>query len=71
MEKPKVCGCGGAYKRAPSPENKREGSRYFACNRCGARIEQTSNGYEFKDPAPPPPPTPAPAPVPPLPRRPW
>ena len=71
MEKPKTCDCGGAYKRAPAPENKREGSRYFKCDRCGARIEQTSNGYEFRDPAPPAPPVPPPPPVVPAPRRPW
>ena len=73
MEKPKACPCGGTYKRSPPPENKREGSRYFKCNACGARIEQTSNGYEFKDA--PEPPKVVPAPVPPPPpqptRRPW
>lgn len=60
MEKPKVCTCGGAFKKTSAPENKREGSRYFKCDRCRATIEQTSNGYEFRD-------APAPLPVAPIP----
>ncbi len=68
MERPKACTCGGTYKKVASPENKREGSRYFKCDRCRATIEQTSNGYEFRDapvplPVEPPPPI-APAPPP-------
>lgn len=69
MEKPKLCKCGGNYKRAQPPGEKRDGSRYFKCNHCGARIEQTANGYEFKDAAPIPPPL-VPVP-PPLPSRSW
>ncbi|MCO5169723.1 MAG: hypothetical protein M9894_25575 [Planctomycetes bacterium] len=73
MEKPKACTCGGVYKKTPAPANNRDGSRYFKCQRCGARIEQTANGYEFRDAAPPGPiPVPAPpAPPSPPPRRFW
>ncbi len=72
MEKPKNCPCGGRYKRAQPLGERRDGSRYFACDKCGARIEQTADGYEFKDPAPPPPPVATTPPAPP-PRnpRPW
>jgi hypothetical protein len=65
VEKPKHCTCGGAYKRSPPLGEKREGSRYFKCDRCGARIEQTANGYEFKDGPPPALPVPSPSPNPP------
>jgi len=74
MERPKACACGGLYKKVAGPPPQRDGSRYFKCDRCGARIEQTSNGYEFRDAAPPaPPPAPTPSPPPPSqpPRRPW
>jgi hypothetical protein len=56
-----TCNCGGVYKKRASPANPRDGSRYFVCEKCGARLERTADGYEFKDgPAPPstPPPTP-------------
>jgi hypothetical protein len=72
MDKPKACTCGGTFKRATPLKEKREGSRYFMCDRCRVRIEQTANGYEFRDAAEPLPPAPAPAPVAPQPtRRPW
>jgi hypothetical protein len=63
MEKPKTCTCGGHYRKSPAPNNARDGSRYYKCERCAARIEQTANGYEFRDAAPPvvtPPAPPAP-----------
>ena len=76
MDKPKACPCGGTYKKVSAPENKRDGSRYYKCDRCRATIEQTADGYELKDapvplpPAPPPPPAPVAPPGPPA-RRPW
>jgi hypothetical protein len=62
MSKPKLCSCGGAYKKSASPPNPRDGSRYFRCDRCHAQLERTANGYEFKDepPAVSAPPLPAP-----------
>lgn len=51
MKKPTPCTCGGAYKKATSPGDRRDGSRYFKCERCGARIEQTAEGYELHDAA--------------------
>ena len=63
MDKPKACTCGGLYKKVAVSTDKRDGSRYFKCNKCGAKIEQTSNGYEFRDAAPPPPVVVAPAPT--------
>jgi hypothetical protein len=73
MDKPKACTCGGLFKKVASPANARDGSRYFKCDRCGNRIEQTSNGYEFKDGPLPVAPRPVvvPVPAPPPERRPW
>ena len=59
MMKPKLCPCGGTYKKTVAYDQVRTGSRYFQCDRCKARLEQTADGYELKDAAPPAPPRPA------------
>ena len=73
MDKPKNCTCGGLYKRDKPAGDRRDGSRFFKCEKCGARIEQTADGYELKDAAPPAPPPAPVAPPAPAPRnpRPW
>lgn len=46
----KPCTCGGRFKkRGVKPENPRDGSRYFQCERCHKLLEVTAEGYEFFD----------------------
>ena len=49
------CSCGGKFKkRSAKPENPRDGSRYYQCERCYKLLERTAESYEFFDEGKPP-----------------